>query len=560
MKASNAIPRFLVVMTLFAALIFTGAIANALTSGETYTITVQKIDSDGTLNSNTSSDSATADSDGKVSFSLSGIPDNSSCNFLLITIKDSNDNTVRRSISPCPNSGESLPVGVSSLTNSQTEALLAALESAGTDDPILAVFGFVVVRSTSATSSELIFMADLVNQGINNSGGFIDYLTSNGVTSTQIATYKSSIVSRLADNSSGYSKFIKDSVDASTDAEKLNARGEAASKLLLVLVEAATTAGFSQDRVLEAFNGMGAIVVPLMDTGVTNGDISSATSKMIDSSIGGGIQKLKADKDIEKYSTALTTLGASGDDVTNYQSAANTLLNTMVSAFQAFEQVFNGSETESEIQAVQTTFEATMQTAFEKFMTDTAASDSRVSTMVSNINAEAPSAVSAADFKFYTSNGSQVNWPVTMAVIVDWVSSISANGGGMTYTPDNTTIPSNMTWLGTCSVSGNYDKSSCLGASGDWTPGRTDFESQGIPTSYASIFAIQEDIMILEFVRWGSQESAGNDMSAQETLEKSFSDSVAALSNNIGGTTDGSTAISSTLKSAVITLLKSPQF
>ena len=560
MKASNAIPRFLVVMTLFAALIFTGAIANALTSGETYTITVQKIDSDGTLNSNTSSDSATADSDGKVSFSLSGIPDNSSCNFLLITIKDSNDNTVRRSISPCPNSGESLPVGVSSLTNSQTEALLAALESAGTDDPILAVFGFVVVRSTSATSSELAFMADLVNQGINNSGGFIDYLTSNGVTSAQIATYKSSIVSRLADNSSGYSKFIKDSVDASTDAEKLNARGEAASKLLLVLVQAATTAGFSQDRVLEAFNGMGAIVVPLMDTGVTNGDISSATAKMIDSSIGGGIQKLKADRDIEKYSEALTTLGASGDDVTNYQSAANTLLNTMVSAFQAFEQVFNGSETESEIQAVQTTFEATMQTAFEQFMTDTAASDSRISTMVSNINDEAPSAVSAADFKFYKSDGSQVNWPVTMAVIVDWVSSISANGGGMTYTPDDTTIPSNMTWLGTCSVDGFYDKSSCLGASGDWTPGRTDFELQEIPTSYASIFAIQEDIMILEFVRWGSQESAGNDMSAQEALEKSFSDSVAGLASNISGTTDGSTAISSTLKSAVITLLKSPQF
>jgi hypothetical protein len=49
-------------------------------------------------------------------------------------------------------------------------------------------------------------------------------------------------------------------------------------------------------------------------------------------------------------------------------------------------------------------------------------------------------------------------------------------------------------------------------------------------------------------------------MGAHETLEKNFSDSVAALSNNIGGTLDGSASFSSTLKAAILTLLKSPQF
>jgi hypothetical protein len=152
-------------------------------------------------------------------------------------------------------------------------------------------------------------MADLCNQGINNSGGFIDYLTSNGVSSAQVTSYRSYIITRLANASSGYSKLIKDSVDAATSSEQLDARGEAASKLLLVLVQAATDAGFSQDRVLEAFNSMGAVVEPLMTQGVTDGDITATTSQMINSSIGSGIQKLKADKDIEKYSAALTTLG-----------------------------------------------------------------------------------------------------------------------------------------------------------------------------------------------------------------------------------------------------------
>lgn len=123
-----------------------------------------------------------------------------------------------------------------------------------------------------------------------------------------------------------------------------------------------------------------------------------------------------------------------------------------------------------------------------------------------------------------------------------------------------------ITWLGSCSgiqdAQNYYDKASCEGAGGTWTAGRKNFGpgGQDIPTSYASIFGIQEDIEILEFTRWEAQMNAGNDMGAHETLEKNFSDSVAALSNNIGGTLDGSASFSSTLKAAILTLLKSPQF
>ncbi len=541
--------------------------AHALTTGETYTVSVEKLNSNGTVTSGSSSlgisTTATADSDGKLSFSLSGVPNNGSCNFLLININDSAGNTARRSIVPCPDSGGTLPVGVSGLTANQTDALLAALAAAGTDDPILAVFGFAIVRSTATSASELSVMANFANQGITGSGGFIDYLTSNGVTSSQLSTYRKSIVSLLANPTDGYSKLIKDSVDAATTSGELNARGEAASKLLNFLVKAATTAGFSQDRVLEAFNAMGAIVVPMMHSAVESGELSAATAKMIDSSIGGGLQKLKADRDIEKYSAALTVLGASGDDVSNYQTAATTLLNAMTIAFQMFEQVFDGEETQSKVQTAETAHNSIMEAAFDQFMTDTAASDSRITTMISNIDSAlgVSTGLSASEFKYYKPDGTSVNWPLTMVIMVDWASNVVAAGGEMTYTRDDTAIPGTVTWLGSCSEN-YYDKDSCEGAGGTWTAGRRDFGPDGedIPTSYASIFGIQQDIEILEFTRWANQSEAGEDMGEHETLEKNFSDSVANLAVKIGGTTDGSTGISSALKSAIVTLLKSPQF
>lgn len=50
--------------------------------------------------------------------------------------------------------GKTLPLGVSGVTDKQTGALLAAFASAGTDDPVLAVFGFAIVRSTGMTTSD----------------------------------------------------------------------------------------------------------------------------------------------------------------------------------------------------------------------------------------------------------------------------------------------------------------------------------------------------------------------------------------------------------------------
>lgn len=518
----------------------------SLTIGEDYIITIEKINSDGSLTADSTSlgiaTTATADSDGKLSFSFnSGIPNNSSCNFMVITITNSSDAVERRSLVPCPDAGKSLPLGVSGVTQKQADALIEAFATAGSDDPILAVFGFTIVRSEGITSAELSTMADICYQGIAGTNGFVDDMTGKGVSSTQLLAYRNKIISLLADPDTGYSKLLKDSVDVSSSNDStLEAakRGEAAAQLLSYLVQAATTAGFSQDRIMEAFNAMGAIAVPLITTAEGNGSISAATAQSINSSVGGGIQKLKADRGIAKYTQALTELGASGSDLSTFTTAADTLSTTMANTFAEFDKVFNGSETSADVSTAEGILNTAMSTAFDTFITSTASSNARITTMIANIDTAlgVGTGLNVTNFQFFTTTG-QSNWPIMMVIPTDWISSIKTAGGNVTYTRDTVAIPANL--------------SGSLGA-------RTDYSA--IPDPYQQLFEIQEDILIQEFVRFSSQSSAGSDMSAQNTLEKAFSDSLIDIVANIGGTSDGATAIIAAKKEALVELMKSPQF
>ncbi len=559
--------QFFTVLTIMLSFGLISPTAQALTVGEVYTISIEKINSDGTLTSGSTSlnltQTATADSDGKLGFSFtSTIPNNSTCNFLVVSITNSSNAVERRTVLPCPDDGKALAMGVSGVTNSQADAMIEAFSNAANDDPIVATFGFILVRSEGISASEIVFMANLANQGINATNGYVSDMTSKGVTTTQIASYRKAIISKLADPNTGYSKLMKDSVDvASLGDSTLEAakRGEASAKLFSFLVESATTAGFSQDRVIEAFNAMGAIVVPLMATAVADGDLTAATKQSIDSSVGGGLQKLRADVGIEKYSQALTTLGATGADVTTFSSAAATMVTAMSAAFKTFDAVFTGSETDTAVSTANDVLSTAMNTAFTIFKTATAATDARLSTMISNIDTAlgGSSGLATSAFKFYNSDGSQTNWPMTMVITTDWLSALKTASGSISYTRDTTAIPSTVTWIGTCSNSTYLEKTSCETASATWTSGRTD---SSYPTPYKQLFNIQQDIAILEFTRFSSQQSAGSDMSAQNTLEKALSDGLTVIRGNISGTTNGTTAISTAEKKAIVELMKSPQF
>lgn len=576
---------------ILAAMLMAGSHAYALTAGASYTVTTGKINSNGTETTLSTSSAVVADSTGKITFSLTGVPDNTTCNFMTFVVKDSAGAVAQSGIAPCATAGTTLPVGVSPVTSKQTEALKAGFVAAGTDDPILAVFGLAAVRTPGITTAELTTLAIIVKNAISGTGGFTDYLTTTrGITAAQLLAYRSSIVAQLNDVASGYSKMIKDSVDATTSATESGKRGEAAGLLMEILVKAATTAGFQQDYILEAFNAMGAIAVPAIQTATTAGTLSASTSQGVNSSIGGAIDKAKTSRVIEKYSAALTTLGATGADVTQFQTASTTLSTAMRTAFNTFEQAAfqNGTENAATIQAAQTALGNAMQTAFSTFITDIAVTNARIQTLITSICTAISTGLGvsvsqctgspvgtggmlqANFFKFFDQTGTSHNWPVNMVVLTSWVVTNKGAGGSLTYTRDTTAIPSAMIWAGSCSVANYYDSNSCTGAGGTWTAGRTCFGNsaatgetgtcQNFPSDFAKLRSIEQDVNILQMTRYAAMQAAGGPGAGGKTAEKAFTDNLyTTITGLIGGTTDGTTAISAVQKKAIVTLMSPPQ-
>lgn len=211
----------------------------------------------------------------------------------------------------------------------------------------------------------------------------------------------------------------------------------------------------------------------------------------------------------------------------------------MSNAFAEFDKVFNGSETDTAVSAAQSTLDSTMTSAFNTFISSTAASNARLSTMITNIETALGNpglGLSSSNFQFFTTSG-QSNWPIMMVIPTDWLSSIKTAGGSLSYTVDTLAIPANL--------------SGSLGS-------RTDYSA--IPTPYRQLFEIQEDVMIREFKRFSDSSSASGDMATMNTVEKAFSDGLQTIIGNIGGTTDGTTPISTAQKAALVELMKSPQF
>lgn len=253
--------KFILIASFFLCFLYSAPAVNALTAGEQYIIDVDAITSAGAVLDLGLSAIATADSSGKISFSIgSNLPSRSSYNFLLITIKDSSGNTVRRSLAPTPAAGSSTNMGVSIVTDDQIDMLLAGMASAATDDPILVIFGLTMVRSASMTAGELTVIATVGIQGIRGSGGFVDYLTTTkGYSSTAMTAFRNGIVNRL----NRFSTLYKASVDATTSSASADKRGEAAALLMTILMESGTDASINIDDILSALDSMGEVVVPL---------------------------------------------------------------------------------------------------------------------------------------------------------------------------------------------------------------------------------------------------------------------------------------------------------
>lgn len=542
----------------------------ALTAGEIYTIEIDAIGSNGAIvDLSGLTTSAEADSNGKIAFSIAGTPDRTSYNFLVVTVKNPDGTTARRSIAPTPTAGATVNLGISNVTEGQAEALISAMQTAGSDNPIMVAFGMVILRTGSLSSADLARVATASRAAVN---GFENELTTNlGVSSAQMTTFKSGIVSRLNE----FTSLYKDAVDATTDAAAAQNRGKAAGLLMQIFVHSATDAGFNEDYVELALMAAGDAV----DDDSSWSSLPAAFRSAVDAEMGSAMQKLRAEKALKKYTEALTLLGASSTQISRYTTAANTLFTAMENAFKAFEALFQDESSmpsAGDISSAQSTINTAMESAFSSFITNAASSSSEIDTMATAmksgfcsgdagcetaIDNMKGSSASNSMFSFRTQGGTAVYWPIPMVAAVTWTANAVAAGGSLTYTRDTLAVPALLNWLDSDDNGGNgvnntrhdWDATNNNGVASD---------EKSMPASLAALFGLREDIQIVEFTKFSDFQNIGGQptMVQMKTIMNSLKTRLEARASDISGTTDGSTAITAAQKKALVTTSLSPDF
>lgn len=533
-KAKSIALSLLVGMALLLAGGQANAATTALTPGANYTVTLDKMLSDGSTTT-VSSSSATADSNGKITFSFSSVPTCPSANFLIITVKDSSGNVVRESFVPAPPAGSTNSLGVNGVSTKQAQALVKAGSTIGSDDPMVMAFGLLFTRSDALTSTDISSIATLGKLGIIN--GMETFMTNNGVTSTEMTKFKNALVCNQPHKDlSNFTSLEKSAVDATSTTTSSDDMGKAGGMIADVFIDAAAASGVDLNTVQAAFNAAGSQVNGSAGQTAMNAMSSSVRSAM-NQSVQSFMKRLSTVRVQKSYSDALTTLGSSGAMVTQFNSAVTTLSTALSNIDTTYASYYQNPSTMTS--SIQTAINNAYSNAFTNFQTGIAASNTAIGSMKSTVASALGVSVSSlpSNLGTYTNfNGKTVNWPVTQVAAVDFIANKLSNSGSMSYTRTTLPIPANMTWLSS----------------------RTNFTSGGMPASFAALMGIQQDIQIAENTRYYIFDSSntttnGNPtMAQQQAANLAFKNNLATIANNIGGTTDGSTAYSTAQKKALV--------
>jgi hypothetical protein len=541
----------------------------ALTAGATYTIVIQKMNSNGTV-SDYSTTEATADSNGKLSFSLTSLPTNTQCNFIVFILKDATGTVVRKGFVPAPPAGSTNQLGINNLSTAQTNAILSAAEKIATDDPIPFAYLITLLRSDGATANDALLIAELGKYAIVGTGGFEDTLTANGVTATQLANFKSYLIynptagkKTLRDLTASF-KAAVDSGDTTTAKQEMQKAG---GFMADVFMDAASSAGIDYTLILAAHDAAGDVAQAHQADIVSQ--LTANVQNSMEQSMSAFFQRIAAIKVKGEYTKALNTLNASGTQVDTFNAAVNTMMTAMAAIDSDYADFYNDPQGYCTAQgktfnAVQDEVSARYQAAFAAFQTAIAASNADITAMKTNVVRDFGILLAQLppDFgTYYDFTGTPKNWPIPQVVMVNWMAqNVVATGGALTYTRDTLAIPNHMQqWTGSCSNPNFWDQGSCEGNGGVWTPGRHDFSAMTPSPSFNAYLGLMEDIQIIENARYalydgGNQPTRDEERANKLTFQQRMGDAAA----RIGGTTDGTTEITAEQKDAIIKLLMQP--
>ena len=540
----------------------------ALTPGATYTITIQKMNGNGTL-TEVSTEQATADSAGKLTFSLTSLPTNSDCNFIVFTLRQADGTVVRRGFVPAPPAGDTNLLGINNLSTAQTNAILSAGEAIGTDDPIPFAYLITLLRSEGATAGDAALIAQLGKLAIVGTGGFEATLLDSGVTAAQLANFKSYLIynptagkKTLRDLTASF-KTAVDSGDATTAKQEMQKAG---GFMADVFMDAASSAGIDYTLILAAHDAAG-VVAEAHQSDILN-QLTPTVQSSMNQSMTAFFQRIAAIKVKGEYTKALTTLNASGTHVDTFNAAVNTMMTSMAAIDSDYADFYNDPNAYCAAQGksfatVQAETSARYQAAFSAFQDAIAASNADIVTMKAAVAVAFgidPSYL-PTDFGTYRDfTGTTKNWPIPQVVMVNWMAGIITAGGSLTYTRDTISIPTHMqNWLGTCSNTSYWDQSNCLSNGGTWTVGRRDYSSMTPSSAFNAYLGLMEDIQIIENSRYAIYNNGAQPTRDEEKANKLlFIQRMDAAADRIGGTTNGTTLISDAQKDAVIKLLMQP--
>lgn len=538
----------------------------ALNVNSTYNIFIQKVNSNGTV-SDYSSTTGTTDSNGKLSFVLTNLPTTNEANFLVFIIKDFSGNVVRKGFVPAPPPGSTNLVGINNLSTVQTNAILAAGEAIGTDDPIAVAYRLVLLRSPEATVDDALLSANVGKDATVGSGGFEDFLLQNGMTSTQLNTLKSRLIynptagkKTIADLTANF-KAAVDSGDPTTATQEMQKAG---GFMADVFMDAAEAARIDFTLILAAHDAAGVIAQNSTNQARVQ-QLSSSVRRSLEQAMSSFFRRIAAVKVKSEYTKALTTLNASGDQVNNYLAAVQAMMNSQGNIDATYGEYFQNPEAyvaahNTTHETVRTAIDQAFQQAFATFQEDITSTNAEISQMRSNVTTAfgIDQSYLPADFGTYRDfNGTTKNWPIPQVVMVNWLASIISAGGSFSYTRDTLDIPAQITWLGICDPLGATEKYACENINGGtWTPQRRTYNSPS--EAFNAYLGLQEDIQIIEFTRYaiyqGGQPSREQEKQARLELLQNLENAA----NRISGTTNGTISISLEQKKAVIRLLLQP--
>jgi hypothetical protein len=559
--------------TLLAAalLTVTSSTCFALTPLTNYTITSSKLNANGTV-TDIETVPVTTDAAGKATFSLSTLPTKADVNFITFTVKDAAKAIVLQGIAPAPPTGDTNQLGINDLATAQAQTFLKAAELAGTDDPILAAYLLVLLRSPNIPAADVVKLATLGQAAIlPGHAGFEDYMGLN-ISAAKLTAFKKCLIfnpdptkTTLRDITKGFYTGVQSGSAATETSETQKAGGLMAD----VFMDAAACADVELEHITNAHHaaGNGADSTGLMLGGPTG--ISAVVMSSLDQSMNAFGKKVGMVKMVTEYTNALTTLKATGTQVDTFIAAAKAMATATANVDQQYGDFFKdpagyATAKGTTVKAVQDAINLIFQNAWTTFQSAIAASDSDIAALKTAVTAAFPGILLPSDFgKNNDGTATPPNWPVQQVVMVSWMVDLIHTGGTLSYTRDTTAIPAMMgQWLGSCSKNQYWEKTSCEGNGGVWTVGRTTFDTKS--NAFNTYLQIQQDVNIADMNRnsiWN--DGSGNPVQPSQTVRmqaaSDFIKLLAKIQGNIVATKAGGVSASDAEKQAIIKLMLQPQ-